>query len=96
MRLIIGIPLLILVVLFALSNTQPVRLGLWPTDLQVEVPLSVAVLVGMGIAFLAGGLTVWLGSLGQRRRARDAEHAARLLEAQIAQLRGGSNAGKDR
>lgn len=96
MRLIIGVPLLILVVLFALSNTQPARLGLWPTDLQLEVPLSVAVLVAMAIAFLVGGMIVWIGSLGHRRRMRETEHTIRLLEAQIAQLRGGANAGKDR
>ena len=96
MRLIIGIPLLALVVVFALSNTQPVRLGLWPTDYAVDVPLSVAVLCGMAIAFLAGGLVVWLGALGQRRRVKDAEHAVKLLEAQVAQLRGGMRAGPGR
>lgn len=88
-RLLIGAPLLILIVLFALTNTQPVRLGLWPFDFQLELPLSLAVLAGMAIAFLAGGLVVWIGALGQRHRARDAEHKARLLEAQLAQARGG-------
>jgi lipopolysaccharide assembly protein A len=96
MRLIIGIPLLALVVVFALSNTQPVRLGFWPTDYAIDLPLSVAVLCGMGIAFLAGGLVVWLGALGQRRRIKDAEHAVKLLEAQVAQLRGGTRPGLGR
>ncbi len=89
MRLLIGVPLLLLVVLFALSNTQPVRLGLWPTDFQVEIPLSVAVLAGMAVAFLIGGLIVWLGSWGQRRQLREAGRRLALLEAQIAQLRAG-------
>jgi len=89
MRLLIGIPLLALIVLFTLSNTQLVQLGLWPLDYRLELPLSVAILTGMAMAFLAGGLIVWLGALGQRRRARDAAHTIRLLEAQIAQLRGG-------
>lgn len=89
MRLIIGLPLLVLAVLFALSNTQTVRLGIWPTDYALEVPLSVAVLGGMAIAFLAGGMTVWFGALGQRRDIRDAEHKVRLLEAQISEIRAG-------
>lgn len=89
MRLIIGIPLLLLLLAFALSNTQPVRLGLWPMDWQVEVPLSVAILAGMGVAFFSGGLVVWLTTLGQRRRLREAEHVARLLEAQMMGLRRG-------
>ena len=86
MRLLIAIPLLLLLVLFALSNTAPVRLGLWPTDFALELPLSLAVLGGMAIAFLMGGAIVWLAELGQRRRARQAEQAVRLLEAQVQEL----------
>jgi lipopolysaccharide assembly protein A len=88
MRLIIAIPLLIILVVFALSNTEPVRLGFWPTGLALDVPLSVAVLVGMAVAFLLGALIVWVGELGQRRRARRAEHVARLLEEQVRELKG--------
>src|SRR6185437_8314196 len=87
MRLIIAIPLLIILVVFALSNTVPVRLGFWPTGLALEVPLAVAVLIGMAIAFLLGALIVWVGELGQRRRARRAEHTARLLEEQVQELK---------
>jgi len=89
MRLLISLPLLVILVLFALSNTQPVRLGLWPTDYALEVPLSVAVLAGTGLGFLIGGLVVWVGELGQRRRTRDAEHRIKLLESQVASMRTG-------
>ena len=87
MRLIVAIPLLLILVLFALSNTEPVRLGFWPTDLALEVPLAVAVLGGMALAFLLGGLLVWIGELSQRQRARRAEHAARLLDEQVRELK---------
>ena len=87
MRLITGAVLLLLLVVFALSNTQPVRIGLWPVDVLLELPLSIAILVAMAIAFFAGGLIVWLGALGQRRRAREAEHLVRLLQAQLAERR---------
>lgn len=88
MRLMIWGVLLLLLVLFALSNRQPVQLGLWPVDVWVELPLSVAMLTGMAIAFFLGGVTVWLGTLSQRRRAREAEHVVRLLQAQLAESRG--------
>jgi lipopolysaccharide assembly protein A len=88
MRLVIAIPLLIILVVFALSNTEPVRLGFWPTGLALDLPLSVAVLVGMAVAFVVGALIVWVGELGQRRRARRAEHVARLLEEQVQELKG--------
>ncbi len=87
MRLLIALPLLLLLVLFALSNTAPVRLGLWPTDYTLELPLSLAVLGAMAIAFLAGGPMVWVSELAQRRRARHAEQAVRLLEAQVQELK---------
>jgi lipopolysaccharide assembly protein A len=87
MRLLIAVPLLLLLVLFALSNTDPVRIRLWPTDLAAEVSLSLAVLVGMGAAFLFGGLLVWFSALAQRSRARRAEAQVRILDEQMAELR---------
>ena len=64
LRLVIIIPLLVVLVLFALSNTAPLRLGLWPTDYAVELPTSVVVLGAMGLAFLAGAFA----GLGRRAR----------------------------
>ncbi|HEY7579628.1 MAG TPA: LapA family protein [Acetobacteraceae bacterium] len=87
MRLLIGLPLLLLLVLFALSNRQPVSLHVWPADYAATLPLSLAVLAGMAVAFLAGGLLVWASELVQRRRARRAEHTVRLLEAQVQELK---------
>lgn len=74
-------------VLFALSNTELVRLGLWPTDYGVDVPLSLAILIAMAIAFLLGALVVWMSALAQRQRARRAERSVRLLEAQVEELK---------
>lgn len=87
LRLIIGLPLVLLLVLFALSNAEPVRIGIWPTDYSLETPLSIAVLAGAAIAFLLGGLLVWINELGQRRRARRAEDKVRVLEERVEELR---------
>jgi putative membrane protein len=87
MRYVIALPVLLLLVLFALSNTQPVRLGLWPTWYALEVPLSAAMLIGMAVAFLIGAMLVWFSELAQRRRARRAEQTARALEEQVQELR---------
>jgi putative membrane protein len=87
MRLLVLAPILLLLVLFALSNATPVRLGLWPTGWSLEAPLSLAILGAMALAFLIGGLLVWITELGQRRRARRAEETVRLLEAQVQELR---------
>jgi len=85
--LIVTFILCLPLVLFALSNTQVVRLGLWPTDYGIDVYLSLAILIAMAIAFLLGALVVWMSELAQRRRARRAERTVRLLEAQVEELK---------
>jgi uncharacterized integral membrane protein len=84
--LIVTFVLCLPLVLFALSNTEIVRLGIWPTDYSLEAHLSIAILVAMAIGFLLGALVVWVSELGQRRRARRAERTVRLLEAQVEAL----------
>jgi uncharacterized membrane protein YciS (DUF1049 family) len=75
-------------VLFALSNTQMVMLGIWPFDYTVQVHLSLAILAAMAVSFFIGGVFVWFSVLRQRRRASRAEHKIKLLEAQIDELKG--------
>jgi uncharacterized integral membrane protein len=72
---------LLLMVAFALSNSEPVSIGLFPFGtLPFEIPLSLALLAAMGLGFLLGGLRLWTMSLRHRRAARRAEEAMRLLE----------------
>jgi uncharacterized integral membrane protein len=87
MRALLAAPFLLLMVLFALSNPQPVKLGLWPTDYSLEAPLSLTVLVAMGVAFLLGSFMTWFGVFGARRRARRAERKSRMLDAQVKELK---------
>jgi lipopolysaccharide assembly protein A len=86
-RWIVAIPLLLIMVAFALSNTQPVSLDLFPLgQLPFEIPLSVAILAALAVGFLVGGLMVRIAELRHRRAARRAEHAVRLLEAKHEEL----------
>jgi len=81
--LIIAVVISVPFAVFALSNMNPVRLGLWPTDYTIDVPISLAILTGMALGFLIGGLLVWVAELGQRRRARRAERTVRVLQAKL-------------
>ncbi len=87
MRVLLAAPLLFILILFALSNKQAVELGLWPTDVQIELPVSLAVLGIAGLFFLFGALVAWSGTLSERSRARRAEATVRQLEAQLASVR---------
>lgn len=93
MRILLAVPVLVVLVVFALSNQQVVRLGLWPTDIIVEVPLSIAVLVAAGLFFVCGALMTWGTSIAMRDRARRAERAVRQLEAQVQALKSRPTAG---
>ena len=85
--LIFALPFILLLIVFALSNAGSVSLGMWPTDLLVDVPLSLAVLGAGAVFFLLGAFVVGIGSLSQRRRARRAESRVRALERELEVLR---------
>ena len=87
MGLLLTGPLVLLLLLFALSNRQMVQVALWPTDWSVDVMLSVVVLGAAAIAFLLGALTVWLSEMARRGRLRRAEQRVALLEEQLRGLK---------
>ena len=83
LALILALPFLLLIVLFALSNKQVVQLTLWPTDFQLDMPLSLAALGLAFVFFLAGALMAWGGAVAARNRARRAEAMVRQLRGQV-------------
>jgi uncharacterized integral membrane protein len=85
LRLILLVPFLLLLVAFALSNQQPVALALWPFDVTLEVPLSIAVLAVAAVFFLLGAVIVWIPALGHRRRASKAQKRVATLETKLKQ-----------
>jgi uncharacterized integral membrane protein len=83
-RLIPALIVILILAIFALSNRQDVTIGFWPTDYTTQVPLSVAIFIGMAVALLLGGAIVWVDHLRLGRRARRAEAHVRRLQAQLA------------
>jgi lipopolysaccharide assembly protein A len=86
-RLLPAFIILLVLVVFALSNRQIASFAFWPTDFALNAPLGIAVLVCAAVAFLAGAFVAWVGAVAQRRRARRAEAQVRLLEAQVVELK---------
>ena len=87
-RLLVLIPVVIVIVAFALSNQMPVQLGLWPTGLVWDVPLSVAVLAVGGGCFVLGAVVTWAGRIAANARAMQAERTVAQLRAQLAERPG--------
>jgi len=87
MRWLLLIPLLILLILFSVSNQEEVALRLWPFDLSWVAPLSVAILAIGAVFFLLGAGIAWTAGLRHRGRARQIEETARGMEAELAEFR---------
>lgn len=76
--------LAVLLGVFALANPAVVPVALWPRGLLLDVAMWQAILLPAALAFLAGAAIVWFAHVPQRRRLREVEQAARLLEADLA------------
>ncbi|MEZ5648750.1 MAG: LapA family protein [Alphaproteobacteria bacterium] len=83
---LIGLPLAVIAVLFAISNRAPVVFALWPLPFELEAPRFLPVLIAAGIGFLVGGFTAWLGGAHNRRRARVRSAEAAEARREVLQL----------
>jgi hypothetical protein len=74
-------------VLIAVSNRQPVQLALWPLPHLVVMPVYLLV-IGMLLAGVLAGLGMgWWAGRHPRRRAREASGEAARLEREVQRLR---------
>jgi uncharacterized integral membrane protein len=89
---LVGLPLAVIVLLFALSNRQVVAVGLWPLADGIDLPVYLIVLLPLLIGFLAGTLVAGLKGLKHRRIARRQTKRAADLERQLDQARASSSA----
>ncbi|WP_428395703.1 lipopolysaccharide assembly protein LapA domain-containing protein [Lichenicoccus sp.] len=85
LRLLITLPFLAALIVFAIYNQEIVTLSVPGYSRQSS--LAVLVMVVAVVFFLIGGLSVWFAELRQRRRARRAEQTVRTLETQVSELK---------
>lgn len=74
-------------VLIAVSNSQPVQLALWPLPHLLVVPVYVLVVGLLLLGVLAGLGLGWWAARHHRRRAREAGGEAVRLERELGRLR---------
>ena len=80
LALIITLPILMVAASFAVSNTGPVTLALWPFQTEIALPIVLLLFAVLLAGFLLGAFISYLGSAGVRRRMRRAEFQVRQLE----------------
>ena len=83
----VAAPLMILAVLFAISNRGPVELELIPLPGSVTVPVFILALGVLAVGFFGGGFISWVNAGKTRSRARIAERKVRDDEREIADLK---------
>jgi putative membrane protein len=83
---IITVPLMIVVVVFALSNRAVAELDLWPLPFQITAPIFALVLLSVFVGFLLGAAIMWLSGRRRRREQRELRRHADSLSREVVQL----------
>ena len=85
----------VIIIVFAVSNRQPVELDLWVYQTP-PLPVFVVALIGIFIGFLWGGIAAWIGAGKHRKRVRNlyrrieaSEREKAILRRQIEKLQAG-------
>jgi uncharacterized integral membrane protein len=84
---LVAAPLMLLAVLFAVTNRDVIELGLWPLPWVVSAPVYVIALIALAVGFLAGAIVVWISGGKRRGRARAAERKILDQAREISELR---------
>ena len=69
-KMLIGLPLLIIILIFAFVNNDLATFNLWPFYFEVTVSLSVAVVFFILLGFILGMLWMWLSYAPVRKALR--------------------------
>jgi uncharacterized integral membrane protein len=76
--------LILVLVIFLLSNRDSVNLSYWPFGFVLTLPLGAVVLAVLVLGFLAGLLAHLPGRISAKRRAKRAERRVAELETRTA------------
>ena len=82
-----GLPLALLVALFAVANRQDVALQLWPLPWTLTLPVYLAVLGALALGLVVGAGAMALSVVAVTRRAGQEERRADSLARQLAAAR---------
>ena len=77
----------VLLIPFAISNREPVSLGLWPLPFLVDLPLYLLVLVLLLGGFIIGAAATWIAGRHLRRELRRRRRRVEALERELTAAR---------
>ena len=69
-KFVIGLPLFVLLLVFAFTNNDLITLKIWPTDIEVITSLSVAIPFFVVLGYIIGWLFTWMSYFSVRSSLR--------------------------
>jgi uncharacterized integral membrane protein len=81
---IVTAPIVILVVLFAVSNRDEITLRLLPFPFEKTLPIWLLTLIELFVGFLLGAIVTWIGDRRRRRETRLLTRRVTELEQSLA------------
>lgn len=84
---VIGLPIAVLAIIFAVSNRDAVQVDLWPLPWEVMLPLYLLVLGALALGLVVGAVVAWISSGSARSRARREHRRANKLEVELDEVR---------
>lgn len=84
---LVGIPVAILAILLAVSNREPVTIGLWPFTEGVSAPSFVVALVPFALGLILGAGFAGIGTVRARWRHRSATRKVGRMQKEIDEMR---------
>lgn len=85
--LIVSLPFFLVAISFAISNTEPMTLSLWPFEGEAVLPVALAVFIILIAGFILGAVSAFIGAGKLRRRLRNAEFRLRQMEMEAARAK---------
>ena len=92
LKLLIAIPALLAIVLFAVANRQTIRVSLDPFSREapaafVDLPLFAVAIIALMLGVLLGGIATWFAQGSHRKAERHLKREVGRLGAETAALR---------
>ena len=81
---VVAVAAAIFLIPFAVSNREPVSLGLWPLPFLIDLPLYLLVLLVLLAGFVIGATLGWIAGRRGRRELRRRRRRVEALERELA------------
>lgn len=86
LKLIIGLPLIIIIAVIAFMNNEMVSINLWPFYLEINATLSVVIVVLVLFGYLVGKIDAWMSYAPMRLSLRKQKRQNKKLSAEQQKL----------